>query len=815
MHGFLQDVRYGLRVLLKTPLFTLAAVLLIAVGIGANATVFTWFKAAFLQPVPGAWEPTRLVTMNMAEGERGGYSNSYPEYLYLRDHNTVFSGLIAYNLIPLNLGVGREPEQVWAGIVTANYFDVLGVRPILGRGFLPAEETGEGAHPVAVLGYGLWQRRFAGDRGVVGRQVIINKAGYTIVGVTPRGFAGTYGGLQQDLFVPMTMAAQLTSTPKPLEGSAWMEIMGRLRPGTSLQQAQADVHVLAPQFRASSERITKRFGESFDIKVQSASSMERGLLPVLGQFVPIFLAMAGLLLLIVCANVANLLLSKASGRQREIAIRVALGATSGRLARQLLTESLLIAVGGGIAGIAIAVACARLIVSMVPSIGIPLAFDLRVDSPVLLFTIALTAVTALIFGLVPATQASHLRPAGALKDAAASVTGGSRTRLRNAFVVAQVALSFIALTGAGLMLRTVQKAAAAEPGFDPDGVLIAKVDLFLGGYDEAHGREFYRQVVDRAAALPGVQFASLSTYVPMGLSGGGNTRTLSVPGYDPGAREDMNIVTDSVGPAWLRTLGIGLVEGRDFTPEDRDGSQPVVIVNAATVKRYFPGRPAIGASLKIGDTMRVVVGVARDITYRNVAEGSPDPAVYLPILQDYESSAAIVLRTRGNPRAVWPALRDAVGAIDPALALSGVESLREHIATSYFTQRTPAAVLSVFGALAMILAAIGLYALMAFSMARRTREIGIRLALGAPPSSVVGLVFRQGMKLSAIGIGVGLAASVGVVQLLKSLLYGVDPYDVPTFAGTLVVLLAAASLASFLPARRATRVDPLVALRDE
>jgi predicted permease len=277
----------------------------------------------------------------------------------------------------------------------------------------------------------------------------------------------------------------------------------------------------------------------------------------------------------------------------------------------------------------------------------------------------------------------------------------------------------------------------------------------------------------------------------------------------------MNIVTDSVGPAWLRTLGIGLVEGRDFTPGDRDGSQPVVIVNAATVKRYFPGRPALGASLKIGDTMRVVVGVARDITYRNVAEGSPDPAVYLPILQDYESSAAIVLRTRGNPHAAWPALRDAVGAIDPALALSGVESLREHIATSYFTQRTPAAVLSVFGMLAMILAAIGLYALMAFSMARRTREIGIRLALGAPPSSVVGLVFRQGMKLSAIGIGVGLAASVGVVQLLKTLLYGVDPYDVPTFAGTLVVLLAAASLASFLPARRATRVDPLVALRDE
>jgi predicted permease len=815
MHGFLQDLRYGLRVLLKTPLFTLAAAILIAVGIGANTTVFTWFNAAFLQPVPGASEPTRLVTMNMAEGERGGYSNSYPEYLYLRDHNTVFSGLVAYSLIPLNLGAGREPEQVWAGIVTANYFDVLGVRPVLGRGFLPEEETGEGAHPVAVIGYGLWQRRFAGDRGVIGRPITINKAGYTVVGVAPRGFAGTYGGMQQEMFVPMTMAARLTSTPKPLEGPSWMEIMGRLRPGTSLQQAQADVHVLAPQFRASSERITRRFGESFDIKVQSASAMERGLLPVLGQFVPIFMAMAGLLLLIVCANVANLLLSKASGRQREIAIRVALGATSGRLARQLLTESLLIAVAGGAAGVGIAFACAQLIVSMVPSIGIPLAFDLRVDGPVLLFTLALTAVTAVIFGLAPAMQASHLQPAGALKDAAAGVAGGSRARLRNAFVVAQVALSFIALVGAGLMLRTVQKAAAAEPGFNPDGVLLASVDLFLGGYDEAHGKEFYSQVVDRIAALPGVQAASVSTYIPMGLSGGGNTRVLSVPGYDPGPREDMNIVADAVGPAWLRTMGIGLVAGRDFTDEDRDGSQPVVIVNAATVKRFFPGRSALGASMKVGDTMRVVVGVARDITYRNVTEGRPDPAVYLPILQDYESGAVIVARTRGNPHAAWPALRDAVGAVDPALPLAGVESLREHIATSYFTQRTPAAVLSVFATLAMLLAAIGLYALMAYSMARRTREIGIRLALGAPPASVVGLVFRQGMRLTAIGLGIGLAASVGVVQLLKSLLYGVEPYDPPTFAATLAVLLAAASLASFLPARRATRVDPLVALRSE
>jgi predicted permease len=815
MHGFLQDIRYGLRVLLKTPVFTLTAVLLIAVGIGANTTVFTWFKAAFLQPVPGASEPRRLVTMNLAEGERGGYSNSYPEYVYLRDHSTVFSGLIAYNLIPLNLSAGGEPEQAWAGIVTANYFDVLGVKPFLGRGFLPEEEIGEGAHPVAVLGYGLWKRRFAGDRGVVGRQITINRAGYTVVGVTPRGFAGTYGGLQQEIFVPMTMAAQLTSIPKPLEGSSWMEIMGRLKPGMSLQQAQANVHVLAPQFRATSDRITRRFGETFDIKVQSASAMERGVLPAVGQFVPVFLAMAGLLLLIVCANVANLMLSKASGRRREIAIRVALGATSGRIARQLLTESLLIAIAGGAAGMAIAFACARLLIAMLPSMGVPLAFDLRVDGAVMLFTLGLTAVTAVIFGLAPATQASRLHPADALKDAAASVTGGSRTRLRNAFVVVQVALSFVALVGAGLMLRTVQKAAAADPGFDPDGVLLASVDLFLGGYDEARGKEFYRQIVERAAALPGARAATVSSYIPMGLSGGGNTRTLSVPGYDPGPREDMNIVADSVGPAYLHTMGIGLIEGRDFTVEDREGSQPVVIANEAAVKRFLPGGSALGRSMKIGATFRTVVGVARDITYRNVTEGGPDPAVYLPILQDYSSGAVIVLRTHGDPHAAWPALRNAISTIDPALAVSTVESLREHISTSYFMQRTPAAVLSVFGSLAMILAAIGLYALMAFSLARRTREIGIRLALGAPPSSVVGLVFRQGMKLSAIGIGIGLAASAGVARLLRSLLYSVNPYDVPTFAATLAVLLAAAALASFLPARRATRVDPLVALRSE
>jgi predicted permease len=613
----------------------------------------------------------------------------------------------------------------------------------------------------------------------------------------------------------MTMAAQLKAIPKPLEGASWMEIMGRLKPGVTLQQAQANAHVLAPRFRATSERISKRFGETFDIRVQPASAMERGVLPSVGQFVPIFLAMSGVLLLIVCANVGNLLLSKASGRQREIAIRVALGATSGRLARQLLTESLLIAVAGGVAGIAIAFACARLIVSLLPSLGIPLAFDVSVDRSVMLFTLALTAVTAVLFGLAPALQGSSLRTADALKDAAGSLAGGRRTRLRNAFVVVQVALSFMALVGAGLMLRTVQKAAAADPGFKPDGVLLASVDLFLGGYDEARGKEFYRQVVERASALPGAQAATVSSYVPMGLSGGGNSRTLSVPGYDPGPREDMSIVADSVGPAYLHTMGIDLLEGRDFTTEDREDSEPVVIVNAAAVKRFFPGGSALGRNLKIGSTMRTVVGVARDITYRNLMEGRPEPAVYLPILQDYSSGAVIILRTAGDPHAAWPGLRNAVGAIDPALALSTVESLREHIATSYFMQRTPALVLSVFGTMSMVLAAIGLYALMAYSMARRTREIGIRLALGAPPRSVLGLVFRQGMTLSAVGIGAGLAASAAVVQLLKTMLYAVNPFDLPTFAATLLVLLAAAALASFLPARRATRVDPLVALRYE
>ena len=813
MQTLWQDLRYTVRSLLTRPGFAAAVVLTLGLGIGANAVIFTWLKAVLLDPLPGVQHVNELVHLSGIQGDRGGLSNSYNEYLYFRDHSTVFSGLLSYELVELNLSDAGKPELVHGGVVSGNYFDVLGVHLALGRSFRPEEGTVPDAYPVAVISYPLWQRRFGGAADVLGRTVSLNRTSFTVIGVAPRGFAGVYGGLAEDLWVPVVMVGKLLPDgDRLLHRSSWMQIMGRKRPGVSLSQVQAEIKLLAAQFAAQNPERLK----GWTVRVDEFSKSPRGFTSSVAPLVEILQVVVGLVLLIACANIANLLLARAITRRKEVAVRLALGASPGRVVQQLLTESLLLAVFGGALGLFLASALAGTLSWLAPPIGIRFAPDVHLDYRVFAFTALITLATGILFGMAPALQAARADVTAALKDEAGPAGGGrSKTRLRSALVMAQVALSVVGLVGAGLFLRTMAKATMADPGFDRSQALLASFNLNLNRYDSARGLQFERQLLERVRTLAGVRTASLSSYVPMGLWGGSNSRAAeTIEGYAPGPNESLNIVCDNVGPEYFTTMRIPLAAGREFTDQDRENTQPVVIVNQTMAQRYWPGRDPIGQHLKIGGKWRQIVGVARNITYRSVSD-EPEPAMYLPLLQDYEPSLTLVVRTEVSPYAVLAGVEDTVSRLDSGLSLSQIESLEAHVAGSLFQQRDMAFLLSAFGLLALALTAVGLNGVFAYTVSQRTHEIGIRMALGAQPRDVLRLVVGQGAKPVVAGVGIGLVASWALMRLLTSLLYGVSASDPLTFIGVAILLTAVALVASYLPARRAMSVDPLVALRYE
>jgi macrolide transport system ATP-binding/permease protein len=807
-----RDLRYALRGLRRSPGFTAVAVATLALGIGATAVIFTWTKATVLNPLPGVRDPGRLVTMNGVQAERSGLSDSYSEYRFVRDHASTLSGAIAYEFAPMNLSRSGPPEIVSGGIVTANYFEFLGVRIQLGRGFVPAEGARPGAGPVVVLSDRLWRRRFAGRSGVLGTRVDLNGHPFTVVGVAAPGFFGSYGGLAQELWVPLSMSAQVYPGAGDLMSNdwGWLQIMGRLKPGVSMDRAQAEIRVLARQIAAAQPDRLK----NWTLRVDPLSRSARGIESSLAPFLRILLAVTGLVLLIACANVASLLLARASARRREVAVRLAIGAGSGRIVRQLLTEGAALAAMGGAAGLGLAAVAARFLPALIPPMGAPLGLDVSIDLRVVAFTFLVTSAAVLLFGLAPALQARRFDLVAAIKNDSAERRRSRRPTLRDALVVAQVALSLVALVGAGLFLRSLRNRLGADPGFERRNALVASFDVSGTGVDSSRTPELVRGILSRVQALPGVVSASVTTYVPMGLSGGGNSRRVAIDGYVPREGETLDLVTDEIGPGYLATMRIPLVRGRGFTLADREDAPDVAIVNETLARRYFSGREAVGGILRIGDRPRRVVGVARNIVYRAAGE-DPQPSLYLPILQEPDGRMSLVVRTVGDPLRLRGPVEAAIHSVLPDLALLNVATLEQHTASTSYMERGATILLSSFGLLALGLTVVGIFGLLSYDVSRRTREIGIRGALGAGRVEILALVLRGGMIRVGAGLAIGTAGGFLVGRVLEGTLYGVEGSDPVTFAAAAAVLAGSAFVACAIPARRAARVEPMTALRYE
>src|SRR5229473_2771853 len=788
METFWQDLRYSLRTLFKKPGFTFVVVTTLALGIGANATIFTWIKAVLLASLPGIEQPEKLVEVWGATRNNSALSSSYVDYLDYRDQNKVLSGLTAHQVLPLNLGRSEKPERVWGAIVSGNYFDVLGVRALIGRTFLPEEDRTPNTHPVVVIGYGLWERRFGADPNVLGRTITLNEHDFTVIGVAPKDFASPFAGLALDVWTPVMMKDYVARPHFSLtdRGSRWLMVMGRLKPGATVPQAQANIAAIANHLEQEYPQTNEQMGVAVYSVLQSPFSLKQNMRPALA----ILMAAVAVVLLIACANVANLLLARAASRRKEIAVRLALGGSRGRLVRQMLTESFVLASLGAALGLAVAFWTARSLAAFLPPYASRASFDTRPDAVVFAFTLGLTVVTTLLFGLAPTLAASKQDLLTALKDNTAVGRGPRKVSLRHVLVITQVALSMVALISAGLFVRSLREAYKADPGFDPQGVLLVSFDPFLSGYDEMRGREFYRRLVERVSTTPGIQSATLARRLPL-TDGGIAFANVVIDGYAPGKDEDMRLNYETVGPQYFRTMRIPLVHGRDFDERDQESTRGVVIINETMARRGWPGGDALGGRLKLTKDWLEVVGIAKDVKNRSLSE-APQPFLYVPLLQDYRSNMILVARTAIEPEKMFHAVQAEIATLDPEMPVFDAKTLEDHIGISLFLQRMAATLLSIFGLLALSLSALGLYGVMAYAVNQRTREMGIRISVGAQRSDVLKLILGQGLILATVGTAIGLVAALVVTRFAAHLLYGIGAADPATFASIAALLLGVA-----------------------
>jgi putative ABC transport system permease protein len=802
--------------LVRTPGITFAVLLSLGLGIGANVTILSWVRAVLLEPFPGVPQQSRLV---MVTGRRHGgiaTSLSYPDFVDMRVAGEIFEGgLIGITNYPGNqvsIGGDRESEfaeQISAAIVSGNYFDALRVKPTLGRTFRPEEDGAPLAHPVIVISHALWQQRFGGSADVIGMPIKLNTRTFTIIGVAPREFTGTFPMVIQDAWVPIAMEEWVGGNAAWLKnrGLRWMAAIGRLKPGVSAAQADATIRAVASRLEGTfpnDNRNRRAIAQPIWSTTFGAPGLMRPVLVVLMIVVVVVLLLA-------CANIANMLLARALGRRREIAIRLSIGANRWRLLRQLLTESLLLAILGGLAGLAFARWAAQILLTFLPPTGISLTLNVPFDGYLLVFTAGAPICTALLIGLVPALQGTRPDVVATLKDEASSAGGGKRARLRSVLVVSQVTMTLLLLVPAGLFVRSLRQAQTIWPGFNTEHTLLAFYDVSQNAYTPEAGVQFHRRLLDRLETLPGVRSATLATGIPLG-PGGTGVALVTIDGYAPAPNEDMNVPYNFAGPKYFETLEIPLREGRSFTDADRADSQKVVIINDTMAARYWPGRSAIGGTLRMSSGAYQVVGIVRTGKYRQLSE-QPTPYFYVPLLQSTRPYAAIHLRAHGDPSALAPSLMAEFRRLDPNLPLTGIMTMEQWMDWPTIPQRLAGTLLSAFGALAMILAAIGLYAVMSYAVSQRTREVGIRMALGARPADVCRMVLRYGITLAAIGIAVGLGGALLLMPQMSTLLIGVGPRDVMTLAVVSVALSLTAVIASLVPAQRASRVDPIIALR--
>jgi predicted permease len=816
MKTLARDLRYGFRMLRKAPGFTAAAMLTLALGIGANSTIFSWINSTILDPIPGIADTSDLVSV--MRGERSEHPTppfSYLDYRDVRDHNRSFSGLLGFHHDFLYLtGIGK-PERIWGALTSANYFDVLGVQPILGRGFLPEEEQQPAS--IVVISYGLWQSHFGGDRSVVGKTIGINLRSYTIIGVTPPGFQGCFSGLRTDLWIPLIMDRFVWGSNRPDDRSTfWLNVYGRLKPGVSPRQAEEDLNPLMQRIAEASPEAHQ--GSPNQISLDPMWRSPFGANVYLYKTLPLLLGLAMVLLLLACANVANLLLVRSVGRRREIAIRLSLGAGRGQVVRQLLAEGLLLALAGGGIAMLITTWSAKTFAHFIPPTTLPLTLNGHADRRVLLVTLAVSILTALIFGTLPALRTSTLSPVAVLKEEAGSVSSGlHKSRLAGGLVVAQISLSLLLLICAGLFIRSLERAQHSDLGFDPKRVVLASYEPLPDHL------KFGRELLSKLEGIPGVESATLADFSPLNFTI--HTDYIEPDGYVPQPHESMEITRGVVGPKYFSMMKTALISGRDFTDADAPGGQLVAIVNQAFVDRFWPGQDALGKRIRYGDRSLTVVGVARNAKYRRIIY-APEPVFYVPLFQDDRSPVIVHARVSGDPRAFTFRVEEAIHEIDAGSVRGAafgstlspvfdVTTLETSMQLGSIFERVAATFAGSFGMLALALATVGIYGVVAYATRQRTREIAIRMALGARRAEVLKLVLGQGLRLTLTGVGIGLAFSFALTRYLRSELYGVATTDPLTYASVGSLLCLVALVACYIPAHRATKVDPGASLRCE
>jgi predicted permease len=825
METMWQDIRYAVRMLIKNPGFSAIAILSLALGIGANTMIFTVVNAILLRPLP-VKDISRLVEVDTVDTKtRVTAANvtklgmSYPNFQDYARENQVFSGLSCIvGPLPLTWSGGAEPKQVLGQMVTANYFEVLGLTPVLGRFFLPDEDSKPGGNDIAVLSYALWVNKFGSDPTIVGKAVTLNATPYTVIGVGPRGFKGTFiFGNAEEIWIPVSMY------PRVLAGFfkdnfndrrfLTTAVVGRLKDAVSLNAAEASLKTMASQLEKAFPKDNASRSVALTPLADAAVGVNnRGQIVLAGG---LMMGIVGLVLLIACVNVANLLLAQAARREKEMSLRAALGASRRRVVRQLLTESLVLAILSGIVGMAIAYGGRAVLWSFRPPFILDGDLDIAFDSHVLYFTFGVALLTAILTGLAPAIKVARPNLIEVLKVGG---RGGSvswaRNRFRSFLVVAEIALALVALVGAGLFVRSMQNAQRVDPGFESKNLFVFAFDLGALHYDEDRGQQYFRAAIEHAEASPGVASATIASNFPLG---GGFARTVFPEGEDEasGYRGTLTQLND-IAPNFFKTLRIPLVSGREFTDSDRKDTTKVAIVDEAMAKQFWPNQDAVGKRFHFfGETqLREVVGVARNTVVNAIGE-EPQPLAYLPLTQDYAPAATMQVRTTGRPEPVIATVRSHVQSLDNNLALTNWNTIGELLDQGLWAPRMGAALLAVFGGVALILAVVGVYGVLSYSVNQQTREIGIRMAMGAQTGSVLKLVVKQGMRLAIIGLVLGLVAAFAAMRVLSSLLFGVSAHDPLIFGGVTLILAMAAVLACFIPARRAAHVDPLVALRYE
>jgi putative ABC transport system permease protein len=809
----IQDLRYGFRQLFRSPGFSVLTILCLTLGIGANAAVFSWVEGILFRPYPAVAHQEQLLALGgTARGVPGGEPTSWPDFLDLQRNCTLCDAVFVTKITGTTLSIGDHAEVATGSIVSANYFDAIGVHPILGRGFEPGEDVGSNSHPLVVISYDLWQKRFKGDPQIIGKMQRLSNVPHTIIGVMPEGFYGTFVGWAMNFWVPASMEETFESGGYKLEdrGARWIEAYVRLKPGVSRAQAQDEVSAIGTRLEANYPATNRGRNLKLWPLWQTPFNNARTLLPTL----QIMTAVVAFVLLIACANVGNLLLVRSFARRHEMSVRMAIGANGGRLLKQLLTEGLILAAFGTGGGLLVAYWCRHALALLFPRrSGTMMYLPGQIDWHVMLLSTGICVLATLVLGLVPAFQARGIDLAGALKAESSNVTMARRRAwMRSGLVVFQVCLSFILLAGAALLLESLEKIRAASPGFSTTRVVETGVSLVAAGYDAQRSKTFQDELIERVRALPGVESAAYARVTPLGY-GSFSSTPIAVDGYQPSPDEQPSIDYDEVGPAYFATLGIPLASGREFTRADDEKAPLVAIVNRTMQARYWGGQDPIGRRLQVKGKWAVVVGVAADSKYESMRE-DPKPFFYVPLLQEFVRGPRLNVRTTEPLQSISAALLREVHALDANLALYETITLQEQVDRSTSPQLVAVTLVSTLAGLALLLAAIGLYGVMSYAVAQSMRELGLRIALGAGSADLLRLVISRGLRLTAGGVFLGAVAGLVLTRLLGKLLYNVSPYDPRAFGVALAVMTITTLAACFFPGWRATRADPARVLRD-